>query len=160
MHGLDARLAPSIAGANRGRCRRLISDVVAADDLVGQRSQRRTEQWPNDVDPEVVPLPAARAGPNERAGFIDAPVTGPAEQSIETDRPADRDRGRGADRASVGGDGHDHEHQDRREDQLVDECAAGSRRDGTVAPRWAGLSVQTARRARAPAVAPASWAPT
>jgi hypothetical protein len=39
-----------------------------------------------------------------------APVTGAAEESVEGNGASDGDRGGRADRAGVGGDGHDHEH--------------------------------------------------
>ena len=47
-----------------------------------------------------------------------------AEEGVEADRAADRDCRPGADRARVGGDGHDREHQECRQHRLVDDGAA------------------------------------
>jgi hypothetical protein len=48
----------------------------------------------------------------------------PTEKRIEPDRAAYRDRRSGPDRAGIGGDGHDHEHQEGGQDHLVDGGAA------------------------------------
>ena len=51
---------------------------LAAYELVGERARARPHDRADDVDPEVRPLARRPApGPNERAGFIEAPVIGP-----------------------------------------------------------------------------------
>ena len=64
---------PSDTGVHLLGCGR----AVAADELIGEHAKRRAQDRSHDVDPEVGPLAGDSAGPNERAGFIDAPVTGP-----------------------------------------------------------------------------------
>ena len=81
-----------------------------------------------------------------------------AEHRVEPDRAADRDRRRLADRPRVGGDGHDHEHQERGHHDLPEERL----RVGARGERRADVGdVRRARRAGAPPrrSRPTSWAP-
>ena len=47
------------------------------DRPIQARPDERPGERRGDVDPEIGPLRRTSAGPNERAGFMDAPVTGP-----------------------------------------------------------------------------------
>jgi hypothetical protein len=100
--------------------------------------------WVNPPEADRAPISAAhfrlcRAGGGdcgelagderrpERAGRVHRGAGDQAaEEGVEADGAADRDCGGGTDRAGVGGDGHDHEHQEGGEDDLVDEGAAGA----------------------------------
>ncbi len=73
-------------------------------------------------------IPDAMAGPNERAGFIDAPVSGPIARMSAATRQAD---GEAADPWSVGIDSGTEDHPDEEEgrDRLErDRAAKGDRR--------------------------------
>ena len=56
-------------------------------DAVEGCADERTEHRPEDVDPEVGPLPGHESGAERRAGFIDAPVTGPATSAPRATAP-------------------------------------------------------------------------
>src|SRR5918994_3682199 len=100
--------------------------AVTAHQLVGERAERRTYDRAEHIYPEVAPL-ARREGRTERARrFHRRAGDRAAEEGVEPPRPADRDRRGGADRAGIGGDGHDHEHQERGQDELVDKGASDS----------------------------------
>ena len=98
----------------------------------GRRTRRRGAQHrPDDVDPEVGPLAGGERGA-ERARRVHRRARDrPPNSASRPHRAADGDRCRGAHRARVGGDGHDHEHQEGRQHDLVDERAADAdARDG------------------------------
>ena len=98
----------------------------------------------------------------ERAGRVHRGAgDGAAEQRVEPDGAADRDRGGGADGARVGGDGDDHEHQERASGRSRRRARCRSPTLGTVAPRCAGCVGPGGEQDAAPAsVAPASCAAT
>jgi hypothetical protein len=52
-------------------------ELSAADELVGERAGGGADDRSGEVDPEVGPGAGDERGANERAGFIEAPVTGP-----------------------------------------------------------------------------------
>ena len=96
--------------------------------------------------------PETSAGPSERAGFIEAPVTA-RRTSVQGDRATDRDRSSLTDGPRVGRDGHDHEHQERAQHDLPEERLARPNREG----RAEVGDVPSEARSRAPrATAPAS----
>ncbi len=85
----------------------------------------------DEVDPEVGPLPGGERRPERARRIHRCARDRAAEKRVEPDGPADRDRCGRADRPSIGSDGHDHEHQEGGQDDLVDEGAADSdARDG------------------------------
>src|SRR5215217_3046876 len=85
---------------------------VAADELVREGAQRRAGDRARNVDPEVAPLARGERGAKRARRVHRGAGDRAAEEGIEPDRPADRDRRGGSDSARIGGDGHDHEHQE------------------------------------------------
>jgi hypothetical protein len=63
-------------------------------------------------------LPETSAGPSERAGFIDAPEIGPPNIASSAIVPPIAIAARLTDGSRVGGDGHDHEHQEEAHDEF------------------------------------------
>ena len=101
--------------------------------------------------------PETSAGPNDRAGFIDAPVTGPPNRAsspmtppiaIAAEAPTAR--------VSVATAMITNMRKVVSTTSYRNACPAPTL--GTVAPRFAGLSVQATHRTPAAALAPTSWA--
>ena len=114
---------------------------VAADGLVCERRCGGPEHGPCEGEPEVRPRPGDERG-RERAGRVHRRAGDRScEECVEADGGADSDRPSRADGARVGRDGDDHEHQERGQQELVDERAAGSDRgDGRPERRGVTLS--------------------
>jgi len=69
----DLAIGPALLSVGaRGRMRDL-----SPDQLIGESAECCTRERSGEVDPEAPHSFAASAGPSERAGFMDAPVTGP-----------------------------------------------------------------------------------
>ena len=122
------------------------------------RAGRRARRAPlrgtaPQVDPERVQSPDDE-GRAERAGRVHRRAGDrAAEHRVEADGPADRDRRRLADGARVGGDGHDHEHQEERSGRSPrgttgrrSRTAASRRRGRRCRARPAGGARPRARR--------------
>ncbi len=101
---------------------------LPADRLVGECAGRGTDQRPEQVDPEVLPFAGGERRAEGSGRVHRGAGDGTAEQGVERDGAADRDRRAGADRSGVGGDADDHEHEHRGEERLVQQRGAG--RDG------------------------------
>ena len=69
--------APRRQHAGSGRVGDRVAAAAAQDDRAANRDHR-ADQRPDDVHPVAVQSPLTSAGPNERAGFIEAPLTGAA----------------------------------------------------------------------------------
>ena len=130
---------------------------LASHGLVESRACERTRDRRQEVDPEVGPLGCDERGA-ERSRWVHRRAgDAAAEQRVEADGAADRDRRCGADGPRVGGDGHDHEHQERGQDELVGERGAGADgRDGGAQVGRGAVPDEPERSA--PATAPTSCA--
>ena len=137
------------------RAARRLGGRRLTDRLVQHRTGDGSHARPDDVDPEVAPLPADQRRPERPRRVHRGARDTAAEECVQRDGAADRDGCARADRTRVGRDGDDHEHQEQRQNQLVHEGRAGPTL-GTVAPSRAGESRQTRRRRPAPSTAPAS----
>ena len=117
---MNSTVATAQSAARDRRARGLV-----AHELIGERAQRCAQERSDDVDPEVLPLTGCH-GRAERSRGVQR---GTGQRAVcdrrEADRGGDRERGGRADRARVGGDAHDHEHQQRGQDELDHECATG-----------------------------------
>ena len=78
-----------------------------------------------------------------------APDTPPPTRMSSSTTPPMAIAAAGADRARVGGDGHDHEHQQRAEDGLDDQRGARPTTPIALAPRLPGLSGQIGEQQQA-----------
>ena len=68
---------------------------------------------------QSVHVPVTSAGPNQRAGFMAAPVSGPQREHVDRDHEADREPGRLGERTTIVDDGReDRPHQEEGCDRL------------------------------------------
>ena len=85
---------------------------LVPDELVDERAERGADDRREDVEPERVQVAGDERGPDRAGGVHRGARDRAAEHRVEADGAADRDRRGLADGARVGGDGHDHEHQE------------------------------------------------
>ena len=100
--------------------------MLAADELVGEGADGGPGDRRDDVDPEVVHFTRDQRRADRAGGVHRGAGDRAAEEGVEADRAADRDRRSRPDRAGVGRDGHDREHQEGGQHHLVDDRAAGA----------------------------------
>src|SRR3954447_14685026 len=119
------RVAPSGVGTIELRYESLHVLGRRADELVCERAERGADDRADHVDPEVRPRAGRERRPERAGGVHRRAGDRAAEERVEADSPADGDRRSGADRAGIGRNSDDHEHQERGQDDLVDESSAG-----------------------------------
>ena len=140
-------------------CERSWARLLAADELVGERGERRAEHRRDDVEPERVQVAGDERRADRASGVHRGAADRAAEHRVEPDGAADRDRRRLADRARVGGDGHDHEHQEEGQDRAPRGTTGPASRTGSVAPTSAMLPSEP-RSSAAAAIAPRAALPS
>jgi hypothetical protein len=120
----------SPSGEPAGLGRRLVRGrrSVAANELVRERPERAAQQRRGEESQSESKTPDAMAGPSERAGFSDAPEIGPPTREASAIVPPTAIAA-ASPTAGAGRDGHDHEEQDRGQDQLPE------RTTGTATPK-------------------------
>jgi hypothetical protein len=131
--------------------------MLTAHELVGEGPKRCPDERAREIDPEVLPLARDESRANDRAGFIDAPVSGPPNRaSSAIVAPIAIAAGAPAALVSVGTP-----MITSISNALMTASTMAARPTaivGTVAPRSAGFPGQMSQRRRAAAVAPASCA--
>ena len=114
---------PACKRVTRRACRPQRRGVraITTDELVGDRTEGGPEERCGQVHPESPGLSGDERRAERPRRVHRRTGDRAAEHRIEPDGAADRDRGRLTDGARVGGDGHDHEHQEEREHGLPQE---------------------------------------
>src|SRR5439155_11926424 len=127
-------LSPAAASAARrsstSRCKgaarcsaddRLRRRWFAAYEVIDDGAERGAGERGDDVEPERVHVAADQRGPDRAGGVHGGAGDRAAEHRVQADGAANRNRCSFADRAGIGRDGHDHEHQEEGEHELPEE---------------------------------------